>query len=238
MHNSNTKKEINYDFSTLKKFFTLYKNSMIRFSLLISFCLIAIVLFGQSSNSYLVSNTIPKADKPRAVKYNGFGMGVFPADQLMIGSNHVSYRKYGLGMSFRLGLRNLLEPGEALGVVNVDSAFKNGWVTNKIKTYSYSVSLGFVLPITKKIPFYVGVGVARQKEYVKIEAPYMPAAKPFEWNVNAEEVKFMPTFNCGIFVPVSGRFVLNVGYDHLPARTLFLGFTISDIFNYEDIDLW
>ncbi|MCF8253733.1 MAG: outer membrane beta-barrel protein [Bacteroidia bacterium] len=183
------------------------------------------------------SQTLPTSNKGKPVVYNAFGMGVYPNDQLMVGGNHISYRKFGFGVSWRVGINNILILRDGLSFTNYDTAVKNNWQTgNTKKAYSFGVGLNMVVPITKKIPLYFGIGTVRERIFSELQTPYKNPGET-EWVINTDETKFKLNFGGGVFIPLTNRIILNLGYDHLP-QTFFVGIGISGPFNYEDIDMW
>lgn len=180
---------------------------------------------------------ISAENKGKAVFYNSLGMGVLPSEHLMIGGNHISYRKFGFGLSWRVGLQSILETREKnFSSVLYENAQKNGWFTGEVsKNYVYNGCLNFVIPITKKIPFYAGAGFTRIRQFDAIHPLGDPTVT--EWIVNENETKFDLNFNAGVFVPLTSRVILNVGYDHLP-QTVFVGICIASPYVWEDIDMW
>ncbi len=186
-------------------------------------------------NSHL-NLQLPQEEKGKAVFYNSLGMGVLPSDYLMLGGNHISYRKIGFGVSWRLGLQNMLLNQQGFSMLDYDTARTNAWLTGKSKkTYSFGANFNVVIPITKKIPFYIGAGVVRQRQFNEALTPYSTNGP--EWILNTTETKFKFNFSGGVFIPIVNRLVLNIAYDYLP-QTLFIGFAISSPYNYEDIDMW
>jgi hypothetical protein len=175
-------------------------------------------------------------DKPKPVKYNAFGMGVLPHEELLAGGNHVSYRKVGFGLSWRVGIKNLQMNQVGYGTIPYDTALAKGYLTGQSKSaYSFGANLNFVIPITKKIPFYIGAGVIRHRVAAEVQPPWNSPGETF-YVINTSETVFKPNFTAGIFVPLfDSRVVVNLAYDHLP-RGVFLGIAISGPFNYEDID--
>ncbi len=199
--------------------------------------LIFFSLFGHSQGWSLWSFSLPKEDKGKPVKYNAFGMGVLPHERLMAGGNHVSYRKFGFGISWRLGIENFLHNKETFSEVIFDTAASNNWLTGKTENYySFGANFNFVFAITKKIPAYVGIGTVKRRQFAELQTPFTKPGET-EWVMNTKENKFLLNFGAGVFIPIAGRLVLNLGYDHLP-QTLFVGIAISGPFNYEDLDMW
>lgn len=204
-------------------------------------CSMAMVLLvnaqGNKTSVLLNNATINNQWKP--VKYNAFGMGVFPYKELMIGGNHISYKKIGFGLSWRISGRNLVEnPGKA-SEVNYDTAAARGWFTGNVKNYyAYTGMFNFVIPVTKKWPVYAGIGATRFKSYKELQEvlPNQTLDEP-TWLIDQKETWFKLNFTAGTFIPITNRIILNIAYDHLP-QTVFVGIAISSVFNYEDIDMW
>lgn len=183
-----------------------------------------------------------KAAKGKPVMYNAFGAGLDLGtagvwENKMVGGNHVSYRKLGFGLSWRFGIKNYEEMKKGISMVTYENAVIDSMLTSKyFNTYSYSIMADFVFKITKKIPIYIGAGVIRQRQFVEIYPPWKNPGET-EWTINPNEVKFVPNFTAGVFVPLFSRLVLNVGYDHVP-QMVFVGLSISGPYNYQDIDMW
>lgn len=174
-------------------------------------------------------------DKPKPVKYNAFGMGVLPHEELLVGGNHVSYRKIGFGLSWRVGIKNFQMNQDGFGDIPYDTAKAKGYLTGQSKSaYSFGANLNFVIPITKKIPLYIGAGVIRHRVAAEVQPPWANPGETF-YVINTNETVFKPNFTVGVFVPLFSRVVLNLAYDYLPG-TVFAGIAISGPFNYEDID--
>ena len=194
-------------------------------------------LYGQAQGWSLSNFTLPKENKGKPVKYNAFGMGVLPHERLMFGGNHISYKKFGFGISWRLGIENMIYTREGYSKIFYNTAANNGWLTGKTKNYySFGGSFNTVIPVTKKIPMYFGLGVVRQRQFAELQTPFTKPGET-EWVMNTKETKFLLNFGAGVFIPIAGRLVLNLGYDHLP-QTIFVGIAISGPFNYEDLDMW
>ncbi len=198
----------------------------------------------KTGNGYsLQYNSIPnnfskeKKDKGKSVKYDAFGFGVFPTEHLMCGANHVSYRKFGFGISWRVGIQNLLINREGFSEIIFDTAKNNGWLTGNTKTsYSFGANMNFVFAITKKIPGYVGIGAVRQRVFSELQTPFANPGET-EWQIDPHNTKFVMNFGTGVFIPIANRVILNLAYDHKP-QTFFVGIAISGPYNYEDIDMW
>jgi hypothetical protein len=92
------------------------------------------------------------------------------------------------------------------------------------------------MPITKKIPIYLGAGIIRHREALEIIS-FNTNGNSTEYILDPSRLRFKPNFTAGVYVPLFSRIVLNVAYDSKPGL-LFVGLAISDPFNYEDIDMW
>jgi hypothetical protein len=183
----------------------------------------------------VLAQTAIGQDKPKPVKYNAFGMGVLPHEELLAGGNHVSYRKIGFGLSWRVGIKNFQMNQVGFGSIPYDTAKSKGYLTGQSKSaYSFGANLNFVIPITKKIPLYIGAGVIRHRVAAEVQPPWTNPGETV-YVINTKETVFKPNFTVGVFVPLFSRVVLNLAYDYLPG-TVFVGIAISGPFNYEDID--
>ena len=96
-------------------------------------------------------------------------MGVLPHDQFMFGGNHVFYRSFGMALSYRFGIKDLLAPTQE-GETGELELFKNAkaknLLTGKTSTaYSFAIIPSFTIAITHKIPLYIGLGITRKKHY-------------------------------------------------------------------------
>jgi hypothetical protein len=204
------------------------------------FSLFLLCTIGSSLAQYsLHTNYQLNTKKLRKVKYNAFGVGVLPHEHLMAGGNHVLYKKHGFGLSWRVGIGNIINKPGTAAEYPFDTAVVKGWLTGNTKPFfNYSTCLNYVLPITKKWPVYFGAGVTRKGLYAEsVETnPLGEKLDPVWHNVN-RELGFKFTFTAGTFIPITNRIILNIAYDHLP-QTVFIGLAISHPFNYEDIDLW
>ncbi len=202
--------------------------------------LLVLCCIGSSLAQYSLHNNFNlNAQKLRKVKYNAFGAGVLPHEHLMVGGNHVTYKKQGFGLSWRVGVGNIINnPGTAADYP-YDTAVAKGWLTGNTKTYfNYSACLNYVIPITKKWPVYFGAGITRRGLYAEsIELNPLGERLGPVWHIVERELGFKFNFTAGTFIPITNRIVLNIAYDHLP-QTVFVGIAISHPFNYEDIDLW
>lgn len=176
--------------------------------------------------------------KGKPVRYNSLGAGVFPAENLIIGGTHVAYRKRGFGLSWRI-MPTLVFEGITRDEINltIENAYLNNWQTGKRKEYYlYNVNLNYVIPITKKIPFYVGLGTAYKMVLSEFQPDYNEPGNTV-WLGERLNKKLYLNVGCGIFIPVYNRLILNVGYDYRP-QSVFVGVAISNPFNYEDTDMW
>jgi hypothetical protein len=201
-------------------------------------CLLVFIGFSSAQNlidNYDYSAKI-KNDKPRPIRYNAFGVSD-PTNQIMIGGNHVSFRKMGFGLSWRAGAKFIDESYSKSGDVaytNISNASASPYkfTGNKSLSYAYTVMPGFAFAVTKKIPFFLGAGIIRQRQLEEYEG-----LSGKGWSMNPDETKFNFNFTAQTFIPLGNTVVLNFGYDHLP-QSIFIGITISHKYNFIDIDEW
>lgn len=198
------------------------------------------LLYGSSFSQNLIDSydysAKQKKDKPRAIKYNAFGVSD-PSNQIMIGGNHVSFRKMGFGLSWRAGAKFIDETYSKSGDVaytNIsnDPSSPYRFTGNKSLSYAYTIMPGFTFAVTKKIPIFLGAGIIRQRQ---LEEYGGLSGKG--WSMNPNETKFNFNFTAQTFIPLGNTVVLNVGYDHLP-QSIFIGIAISHKYNFIDIDEW
>lgn len=179
--------------------------------------------------------TLNQSDsKPKPIKYNAFGCTI-NNDQYMAGGNHIAFRKSGFALCWRVGIKNLMEPSK-MEDASIDELRINNRLTGNVMTnYSYSIMPGYGFAIFKKVPLVLAAGVVRQKQYLE----YLPlnTTNEYTWTINPEQVKFYFNASAQLFVPISNRIILNVGYDLLPAG-IFCGITIGSATNFIDIDEW
>ncbi|MCX6186404.1 MAG: hypothetical protein NTU43_05315 [Bacteroidetes bacterium] len=205
------------------------KNVVILFSLFIA--LVVNINAQNFVDDYEYSSS-SKKDKPQSIKYNAFGVSD-PMDQIMIGGNHVAFRKMGFGLSWRVGAKFIKESNEKSGDVIYENAKSNNWLTgNKSLSYAYTVMPGITFAVTKKIPLFLGAGVIRQRQIEEYEG-----ISGKGWSLNPNETKFNFNFTAQTFIPLGNTVVLNFGYDHLP-QSIFIGIAISHKYNFIDIDEW
>ncbi len=174
--------------------------------------------------------------KAKYIKYNAFGMGAMPYKDLMFGGNHIFYRKIGFCISYRAGIRDLLEPKYISDIpyAKLVQSQINTSTGNTLSTYAFSVVPGFAYALTKKIPIYGGVGIVKNRHYSEF-INTIDSSTAWAENTNLSNLQL--TFTAGIFIPLFWRVVLNVAYDHAP-QTVFIGLTIRSWDAYEDLDLY
>lgn len=182
-------------------------------------------------------STLNAQDKPKAIKYNAFGLGVYPGDEYMFGGNHTTYRKFGVGLSWRVGIKNIQMNRDGYGTVTYENAKNENWLTGKEKSaYSFGGCLTFIVPITKKWPIYIGAGAIRYRVASEVLPSFSNPGDEY-YVINTEKTEFKPNFTAGTMIPLGQRVVINLGYDYLPG-TVFVGLAISAWDNYEDIEEW
>jgi hypothetical protein len=205
---------------------------------LLFYCLSIPLLINAQSKAKFTNKEFKLAtNKGKAVNYNALGMGILPSTELMVGGNHVNYRRHGFGISWRVGVQAILDLKKMnISNITLENAEKNNWLTGNSSTkYAYSINFNYVKSLTKKIPLYLGMGLTRIRQFDEVNAYGNPDFK--EWILNDKKTRFDLNFTAGVFIPVTSRLILNMGYDHNP-QTLFLGISIADPYNWEDIDMW
>jgi hypothetical protein len=197
--------------------------------LLISFSLVFVNLFGQQANQ----NSSKRMTK--FIAYNCFGMQALPAEQIMIGGNHIFFKKAGFGISYRFGIKDFMEPvkglpgdQKALEMIRDSNLFTG----DQSISYAYFFVPSISIAITPKIPIYIGVGLTKKKVYKAYKEKFVDTKL---WIEDKEDARTVPTFTIGTCIPIYGRFVMNFSYDHEP-QALFVGFTIRAWDSYDEID--
>ncbi len=169
------------------------------------------------------------------IAYNCFGMQALPHEQLMIGGNHIYFKKVGFGISYRFGIKDFMEPVKGLPG---DQKFleiirdSNLFTGQQSISYAYFFVPSISIAITPKIPIYLGVGLTKKKVYKEYKEKFVDIGL---WVEDKEDARTVPTFTIGTCIPIYGRFVLNLAYDHEP-QALFLGFTIRAWDSYDEIE--
>lgn len=193
------------------------------------FILLTVQAFAQYANSE------DKTHMQKFIAYNCFGMGAIPADQLMIGGNHVFFKKVGFALSYRFGIRDFMEPikGKSGDQPFLDSIRANNLFTGEQSiSYAYFVAPSLVVTLTPKIPLYIGMGITKKKVYKEYQEKFDPNKY---WIEEKQDARLLPTFTIGTCIPIYGRLVLNLAYDNEP-RTIFVGFTIRSWDSYDEIN--
>jgi len=205
--------------------------------------LICAIFFGSNQSKAQFSTTkkiltVPSTDKGKPVIYNSLGVAMLNKDEIFAGGNHIAYRKHGFGISWRANIEGMYTGfTERRSELDVKSAYQNNWETGRRKSfYLFNVNANYVYPITKKIPVYGGIGLARNVVLAEFQPIFSNNGKT-EWLEDINYQKFKLNFGFGVFIPIYNRLILNVGYDHRP-QTVFVGLAISGPFNYEDLDMW
>lgn len=207
-----------------------------------------LVGFSLLGNAQLAFNSPPSAQtisatkekhRSKPVQYNSLGYNVIidpKNNDIIIGGTSVSYKRWGLALTYKLGVRNLMLPEGDRGEATYDNVVHNKWtITGNIQRASVFMAGGvIVIPITKRLPFYFGAGTNYSREFFEYVDPFEKSRK---WNVNPNHSDFEMNYSGGVIIPVIGRFLLNLQYDHNP-QSVFVGIVIRNRFCYEDIDEW
>lgn len=177
----------------------------------------------------LINSTLILAQRVKlknTINYNAFGMQALPYEQLMVGGNHIFHKNLGFALSYRFGIKDFLSPKED-GTPGKQEDFqtvvdKNLFTEKYSKTYSFFIVPSLAVAIRPKWPIYGGIGITRKRIYR--EYLEMGTGEKF-WIEDKREDEILPTFTVGTFIPITGRLMLNVAYDHLP-QSVFIGFAI------------
>jgi hypothetical protein len=176
--------------------------------------------------------------KTKSASYSSLGYNhALNYKDIIIGGTSTVYKKFGTFINYKVGIQNFLLPTQGeRGQFTYENASTNGSIiTGRTEnSVAFSVGGGLTIAITKRMPLYFGAGAVRSRtffEYVDITDN-----KP-KWNMDERSGKIELNYTAGIFIPLWGRLVLNLAYDHKP-QCVFLGLAISSPTNFEDADEW
>ncbi|MES2559738.1 MAG: hypothetical protein V4590_08365 [Bacteroidota bacterium] len=177
--------------------------------------------------------------KLKPASYTALGYNIPLGDKdIVIGGTTIVYKKFGTFISYKMGIQNLMMPtrGER-GEYFYDNVKQNGWpiTDNTEQSIAWTFCGGLTVALAKKVPLYFGAGATRYREFFEYLDPN-DNNKP-KWNVNPNRTRIEPNFCAGLFVPLFGRVVLNVGYEHNP-QVVFVGLGIRGLYTFEDADEW
>ena len=176
--------------------------------------------------------------KLKSASYTALGYNIpLGTKDIVIGGTTTTYKKFGAFISYKVGVQNLLMPTDGTkGDFLYDKVKENGWTITGNTEQSVTVSFcgGLTVALAKKVPLYFGAGMTRYREFFEYIDP--TDNKP-KWNVNPNRTRIEPNFCAGIFVPLFGRVIMNVGYEHNP-QVIFVGLGIRALDTFEDADEW
>lgn len=201
---------------------------------------IAQIAFNSPHTGFSTENSKREINKSKPIMYNSLGYNIIlNPDQkdIIIGGSSIAYKKWGFCLSYKLGIKNFMLPENGdRGEITYDNIIENKWtITDKTQRASvFMVSGCIAIPITKKIPIYFGSGTTYFREFFQYVDP---ADSSLKWNVHPDKTKFEMNYTAGIFIPVIGRFLLNLQYDYNP-QSIFVGIVIRDKLAYVDMDDW
>jgi opacity protein-like surface antigen len=212
------------------------------------FLILLSILLPQISFAQLVAFNAPrselqtqmqqKTNHTKAASYTSLGYQIpLGAKDIIVGGNTMVYRKFGTFIGYNVGIQNFLMPtkGER-GEFKYANVEKNGWTItgNTEQSTAFIFNGGLTIALAKRLPLYLGAGVTRYREFFEYIDP--TDNKP-KWNVNDDRTRMEINYTAGLFVPLFGRLVMNIGYNHNP-QTVFVGLAISSPTNFEDADDW
>ena len=183
------------------------------------------------------STTKPEKHVIKPIKYNslGYQIPLFDKD-IVVGGSSIAYKHWGFCVTYRLGIKNFLMPEGERGNFTYENVVNNNWQITPNTQRSVVGMMGGCLAfaITKKTPIYIGPGGTFYREFFQYIDPFDKLPK---WNENPNKPGLEWNYTAGIFIPIAGRFLLNVEYNNNP-QCLYVGIVITDKFCYEDADEW
>lgn len=189
-------------------------------------------------NTHLGTPHIQKSLRLKPASYSALGYNIpLGAKDIVIGGTTTVYKKFGTFLSYKMGIQNLMMPtkGER-GEAFYANVVQNGWTItgNTEESVRFSACGGLTVALAKKVPLYFGAGVTSYKAFFEYIDPLDNKPK---WNENPNRTRIEPNFCAGIFVPLFGRVIMNVGYEHNP-QVVFVGLGIRALDAFEDADEW
>lgn len=188
-------------------------------------------------NSY---HTLKKENvhKLKPASYTALGYNIPLGDKdIVIGGTTTVYKKFGTFISYKVGIQNIMMPNKGeRGDFFYDNVKQNGWTitSNTEQSVAWTFCGGMTVALRKRVPLYFGAGATRYREFFEYIDP--TDNKP-KWNVNPNRTRIEPNFCAGLFVPLFGRVIMNVGYEHNP-QVIFVGLGIRGLYTFEDADEW
>lgn len=193
--------------------------------------------FCQSLCSY--NQQLGNKPKTKAASYSSLGYNIPLGDKdIIIGGTTTVYKKFGMFIGYNVGIQNFMMPTQGdRGQFTYDNVLKNGWTTTgrTEQSTAFMFNGGLTVALARRWPIYFGAGVTRKREFFEYLDP-TDNLNP-KWNVNENRTRQEINYVAGTFIPLFGRLVLNVGYNHNP-QTVFVGLCISGQTNFEDADEW
>jgi hypothetical protein len=189
------------------------------------------------AHTELITNSL-RTQKSKPANYTSLGYNIPLGDKdIVIGGTTTVYKKFGTFISYKVGIQNIMMPNKGeRGDFFYDNVKQNGWTitANTEQSVAWTFCGGLAVALGKRVPLYVGAGATRYREFFEYIDP--TDNKP-KWNVNPNRTRIEPNFCAGIFLPLFGRLVLNVGYEHNP-QVVFVGLAIHGLDVFEDADEW
>ncbi len=176
--------------------------------------------------------------RTKAASYSSLGYNIpLGAKDIIVGGTTTVYKKFGTFISYNVGIQNFMMPTQGeRGDFKYDKVVENGWTVtgNREQSAAFMFNGGLAVAVTKRIPLYFGAGVTRYREFFEYVDPFDGKTK---WNIDDSKTRLEVNYSAGAFIPLFSRLVLNIGYNHNP-QCVFVGLSISGIYNYEDADEW
>jgi hypothetical protein len=189
-------------------------------------------------NTQFTTGSMENDRKLKPASYSVLGYNIpLGAKDIVIGGTTTVYKKFGTFISYKMGIQNILMPNNGeRGQAFHENVVKNGWTItgNTEQSVTFTACGGLAVALGKRVPLYFGAGVTRFREFFEYIDP--TDSKP-KWNVNPNRTRIEPNYCAGIFVPLFGRVIMNVGYEHNP-QVVFVGLGIRGLYTFEDADEW
>ncbi|MES2780761.1 MAG: hypothetical protein V4651_12785 [Bacteroidota bacterium] len=200
---------------------------------------LAYSLMPKTISTHQSTNQIRQTHKLKPASYSALGYNIpLGAKDIVIGGTTTVYKKFGFFVSYKVGIQNLMMPNHGeRGDYFYDNVKQNGWpiTGNTEQSTAWTFCGGLTVALAKKVPLYFGAGATRYREFFEYLDPN-DNNKP-KWNINPNRTRIEPNFCAGIFIPLFGRVIMNVGYEHNP-QVVFVGLGIRGLYIFEDADEW
>ena len=201
--------------------------------------LMAQYAFNKELPQSFLPETKKETHKSKPIRYNSLGYQI-PIDlnkkEIVVGGTSLSYKRWGFGVTYRLGIRNFIMPDGETGSFTYNNVLNNKWtITGNTQQAVVGMMSGcLVFAVTKKWPIYVGPGGTFYRQFFEYIDPWDKKPK---WNENPNYDGLQWNITAGTVIPITNRILLNLEYNNNP-QCIYVGIVITERFCYEDIDEW